>query len=134
MWKEETSTEAPTRQVHSIKRLHTVRESYSRTSTNGHLSTTAIFSGGHTIHWLLLNPLYNGHFFGGRPYIDSCLNLSTTATFFAGIAYIDSCLNLSTAATFFCPHGGRCREAQLYRPPNVEKGDSPLTPPLQPNP
>ena len=67
MWKEETSTEAPARQVHSIKGLHTVRESYSRTSTNGHLSTTAIS---------LQQPL----FLADRLYIDSCLNLSTAAT------------------------------------------------------
>ena len=32
-----------------------------RTSTNGHLSTTAIFFGGQSIHWLLFQPLYNGH-------------------------------------------------------------------------
>ena len=86
MWKEETSTEAPARQVHSIKGLHTVRESYSRTSTNGHLSTTAIS---------LQQPL----FLADRSHIDSCLNLSTRATFLADIPYIDSCLNLSTTAT-----------------------------------
>ena len=130
MWKEETSTEAPARQVHSIKGLHTVRESYSRTSTNGRLSTTATLFGGQVIHWLLFKPFYKGHFFGGHtihwlllkplyngrlpttaifladiPYIDSCLNLSTTAVslqqpfFLVDIPYIDSCLNLSTTAT-----------------------------------
>ena len=165
MWKEETSTEARARQVHSIKGLHTVRESYSRTSTNGRLSTTATLFGGQVIHWLLFKPFYKGHFFGGHtihwlllkplyngrlpttaifladiPYIDSCLNLSTTAVslqrplFLEDMPYIDSCLNLSTTATFFCPQGGRCQEAQLYRPPNSERGDSPLTLPLQPNP
>ena len=92
MWKEETSTEAPARQVHSIKGLHTVRESYSRTTTNGHLSTTAIS---------LPQPLL----LADRSYIDSCLNLSTTAVsprqplLLADRSYIDSCLNLSTAAT-----------------------------------
>ena len=30
-------------------------------------------------------PLYNGHFLADTPYIDSCLNLSTTATFFSPI-------------------------------------------------
>ena len=28
--------------------------------------------------------------------------------------YIDTCLNLSTTATFFCPQGGRWGAAQLY--------------------
>ena len=28
----------------------------------GHLSTTVTFFGGQSIHWLLLKPLYNGHF------------------------------------------------------------------------
>ena len=41
--------------------------------------------------------------------------LSTTATFnMADSPYIDSCLNLSTTATFFCPQVGRCGEVQLY--------------------
>ena len=66
MWKEETSTEARARQVHSIKGLHTVRESYSRTSTNGRLSTTATLFGGQVTHWLLFKPFYKGHFFGGQ--------------------------------------------------------------------
>ena len=57
---------------------------YSRTSTNGHLSTTAIF-----------------FFLANSPYIDSCLNLSTT-------------VHLSTMATFSCPQDGRFREIQLY--------------------
>ena len=35
---------------------------YSRTSTNGQLSTTVTFFGGQSIHWLLFKPLYNGHF------------------------------------------------------------------------
>ena len=35
----------------------------SRNSSNGHLSTTATFFGGQSIHWLLFKPLYNGHFF-----------------------------------------------------------------------
>ena len=35
---------------------------YSRTFTNGHLSTKATFFCGHSIHWLLFKPLYNGHF------------------------------------------------------------------------
>ena len=48
------------------------------------------------------------------PYIDSCLNLSTTVTFLVDSPYINSCLNLSTTATFFCPQGGRCGEVQLY--------------------
>ena len=42
-------------------------------------------------------PLYNGHFF------------------LADSPYIDSCLNLSITATFLCPHGGRCGELQLGR-------------------
>ena len=33
------------------------------TSTIGHLSTTATFSGGHSIHWLLFKPLYKGPLF-----------------------------------------------------------------------
>ena len=45
---------------------------YSRTFTKGHLSATATFFGGHTL------------------------------------TYIDSCLNLSTTATSFCPHRDRC--------------------------
>ena len=48
-----------------IEGLVTTIGIYSRTSTNGHLSTTAIFFGGG----------------GDSPYIDSCLNLSTTVTF-----------------------------------------------------
>ena len=57
---------------------------YSRTSTNR-------------------SPLCNGHFFflANSPYIDSCLNLSTT-------------VHLSTMATFSCPQDGRFREIQLY--------------------
>ena len=105
MWKEETSTEARARQVHSIKGLHTVRESYSRTSTNGRLSTTATLFGGQVIHWLLFKPFYKGHFFGGhtihwlllKPLYNG--RLPTTAIFLADIPYIDSCLNLSTTAT-----------------------------------
>ena len=42
---------------------------YSRTSINGHLSTTDIFFGGQSIHSLLFQPLYYGH-------------LSTMATLF----------------------------------------------------
>ena len=38
--------------------------------------------------------------------------LSTAATFLADSPYIDSCLNLSTTGTFFCPQGGRCEEVQ----------------------
>ena len=34
--------------------------------------------------------------------------------FLADSPYIDSCLNLSTTATFFCPQGGRFGEVQLY--------------------
>ena len=34
----------------------------SRTSTNGHVSTTATFFGGQSTHWLLFKPVYNGHF------------------------------------------------------------------------
>ena len=105
MWKEETSTEAPARQVHSIKGLHTVRESYSRTSTNGRLSTTATLFGGQVTHWLLFKPFYKGHFFGGhaihwlllKPLYNG--RLPTTAIFLADIPYIDSCLSLSTTAT-----------------------------------
>ena len=34
-------------------------------------------------------PLYNDHFFvADSPYIDSCLNLSTTATFFSPIFFV----------------------------------------------
>ena len=40
-------------------------------------------------------------------------HLSTKATFFADTPYIDSCLNLSTTATLFCPQGGRCGEVRL---------------------
>ena len=49
----------------------------------GYLSTTAIF------------------FPANSPYIDSCLNLSTTVHF-------------STMPTFSCPQDGRFREIQLY--------------------
>ena len=49
---------------------------YSRTSTNGQLSTTAIF------------------FLVDSPYIDSCLNLSTTAIFF--------CSKVSAVERFNC--------------------------------
>ena len=31
-----------------------------------HLSPTATFFGGQSIHWFLFQPLYNGHFFGGQ--------------------------------------------------------------------
>ena len=34
---------------------------YSQTSTNSHLSKTAIFFGVQSIHSLLFQPLYNGH-------------------------------------------------------------------------
>ena len=51
---------------------------YSRISTNGHLSTRA-------------NALQQLAFGGQSGYIDSCLNLSKTAT-------------------FFCPQGGRCAQ------------------------
>ena len=36
--------------------------SYSRASTNGHLSITVIVFGRQSTHWLLFQPLYNGHF------------------------------------------------------------------------
>ena len=36
--------------------------------------------------------------------------------FRADTPYIDSCLNLSTTATFFCPQGVRCGGFQLYLP------------------
>ena len=42
-------------------------------------------------------------------------HLSTTATISADSPYIDSCLNLSTTATFFCRQSVRCGEFQLYR-------------------
>ena len=85
---------------------------YSRTSTNGHLSTTATFfcPGRQPIHYLLFKPLYNGH-------------LSTMATslqwplFFvlADNPYVTSCLNLSTTATFFCP-GRQPIDYLLFKP------------------
>ena len=37
-----------------------------------------------------------------------------TATFLAEGPYIDSCLNLFTTATFFCQQGGSWGEVQLY--------------------
>ena len=36
------------------------------------------------------------------------------ATFLAVSLYIDSCFNLSTTATFFCPQGGCSGGVQLY--------------------
>ena len=48
------------------------------------------------------------------PYINSCLNLSTSVTFLADSPYIASCVNLSTTVCFFCPQGGRFGEVQLY--------------------
>ena len=38
----------------------------------------------------------------------------TTATFVADGLYIDSCLNLFTTATFFCQQGGSWGEVQLH--------------------
>ena len=45
------------------------------------------FLGGQSIHWILFQLLYNGHLFttaiflpADSPYIDSCVNLFTTAT------------------------------------------------------
>ena len=35
-------------------------------------------------------------------------------TFLVDSPYIDSCLNLSKTASFFCPQEGRCGEVQLY--------------------
>ena len=56
-----------------------------------------------TVHTLTLvwtsvqwPPLYKGLFLADSPYIDSCLNLSTTL------------------ATFIYPQGDRCGEVQLY--------------------
>ena len=49
--------------------LHTISDRkgtsfvYSRTSTKGHLSTTAFFIGGQSIHRRFFKPLYNNHFF-----------------------------------------------------------------------
>ena len=40
--------------------------------------------------------------------------LSTTATFLADSPYIDSCLNFSTTATFFYPQGGCYGEVELF--------------------
>ena len=37
------------------------------------------------------------------------------AAFLADRPYINSCLNLSTMATFFCRQSVRCGEFQLYR-------------------
>ena len=47
------------------KRLQFLTQSYSilwPPLHNGHLSTTASFFGRQSIHWLLFQPLYNGHF------------------------------------------------------------------------
>ena len=41
-------------------------------------------------------------------------HLYKMVTFLVNSPYIDSCLNLSKTATFFCPQGGRCGELQLY--------------------
>ena len=41
-------------------------------------------------------------------------HLYTMVTLLVNSPYIDSCLNLSKTATFFCPQGGRCGEVQLY--------------------
>ena len=82
---------------------------------NGHLSTM--------VTSLQRPPLYNGHLstlvtslqrppLQRSPLYNS--HLFTKATFLADSPYIDSCLNLSTTATFFCPQSGHCREVQLY--------------------
>ena len=97
-------------------KIFSIRKKYSRTSTNGHLSTTTTSLqrppryNGHlatTATSLQRPPLHNGH-------------LATTATslqqplFLADSPYIHFCFNLSPMATLFCPQGGHCREAQLY--------------------
>ena len=72
--------------------------SLSTTATSLQMAT---FWGGQSIHWLLFKPLYNGH-------------LSTDGHFLgADSPYIDSCLDLSTTATFFCPQCGCCGEEKL---------------------
>ena len=81
---------------------------YSGTSTNGHVSRTALFFSGQSIHSLLLKPLYNGHLSSTAtssmvtsqlwpPLYNS--HLSTTAIFVADSPYIHSCFNLSTTTT-----------------------------------
>lgn len=56
-----------------------------------------------------LNPFLKAKI-GGK----STVELPLTATFLADSPYIDSYLNLSTTASFFCSQGGRCGEVQLY--------------------
>ena len=63
LWLEAIHVQKFARNLKQVGYNITMEANYSRTSTNGHLSTTATF-------------------FGGSPYIESCLNLSTTATIF----------------------------------------------------
>ena len=68
------------RKISSLTMLSSWHNQNNRTLTNGHLSTTATF-------FVPAN----------SPYIDSCLNLSTTTT--ATIARLNCQKNLSTTAT-----------------------------------
>ena len=75
-----------------LQSIHVTHDQYSRTSTNGHLSTTATS---------LQRPLFFVP--ADSPYITSCLNLSTMATSLQRqrpLKYVPNCQNnLSTTAT-----------------------------------
>ena len=84
------------------------------------------FFGRQSIHWLLFEPLYSGHLSTKAFFWQTVHTLTLVWTsvqwpplykglFLADSPYIDSCLNLSTTlATFIYPQGDRCGEVQLY--------------------
>ena len=79
------------------------------------LSTTVSFFGRQSIHWLMFKPLYNSQFFWRTVHTLTLVWPSLQRpVFLADSPYIDSCLNLSTTANFYCPQGGHWGKVQLY--------------------
>ena len=68
--------------------------------------------GGRVVNKRFYGEAHPGGHPGGRTSTNS--HLYTIGTFLVASPCIDSCLNLSKTATCFCPQGGRCGEVQLY--------------------
>ena len=68
--------------------------------------------GGRVVNKRFYGEAHPGGHPGGRTSTNS--HLYTIGTFLVASPCIDSCLDLSKTATCFCPQGGRCGEVQLY--------------------
>ena len=120
----------------AVRRVSTQVLSYSQTSTNGHLSTTAIFWGTdspyiHSCSLLCLdaNKFVLLSFFSlvrrifprvsNKPLPNNAkgplpVDVRRLTTLLLKLLQLIYNGNFFTMAAFFCPQGGRCREVQLY--------------------